>query len=198
MAAAKTAQAITSSILFLAFAGCSATPSDPIQELRTAFMRDGIISIYRQAPPVKDIMDSGTMLGFVPLPALRHGAWASIDRSSGNIELRDGDAVVASIPAQGLNNLKPGLHHVLHKQKAPLWYATDGYYAKRGLPTPPQGDRSRFLRGALGSMALYLDKDTPIHSGAVWASDVGGLRMEEADLSRLYYSLPVGAPIEIK
>lgn len=199
MGSSKTLCAIASAVaIALTSTGCTSTHRSSMQEINSAFMRDGIISIFRQAPPVRNSIDAGTMLGFVPLPALRHGAWAAIDRRAGTIELRDGEQVLGKISVEGLDRLSPGVHHIVHKQKSPLWYASDEYYAKRSLPIPPQGDRSRLLKGALGSMAIYLDKNTPIHTGPVWTSEVGGVRLEESDLSRLYYSLPVGATIDIR
>jgi hypothetical protein len=110
----------------------------------------------------------------------------------------EGDKEISVSSGEGFENLKPGTYHVLHKQRNALWYAPDSYFSSRSLPLPAQGDRSRFRRGALGEFVLYVDKETPIHSGPVWSAEVGGVRLGSADLSRMYYSLDVGAPIEVR
>ena len=59
-------------------------------------------------------------------------------------------------------------------------------------------DRERFRRGALGEYVLYIDPEIPLHSGPIWTSDLGGVRLDDKDLSRIYYQLRLGAPIEIR
>ena len=86
----------------------------------------------------------------------------------------------------------------MHKQRNPLWYAPDSYFKARLLPLPAEGDRSRFRRGALGEFVLFVDKDTPIHSGPFGSEEIGGIRLEEDDISRLYYQLELGATIRVE
>jgi len=47
-------------------------------------------------------------------------------------------------------------------------------------------------------MVLYINQDTPIHSGVVWSEEVGGLRLGSDEMARLYDDLGVGAPIEVR
>ena len=137
-------------------------------------------------------------LGFLPAIGAYAGHWLSIDTSAKKVVLMEGDRVVDAAAVENLGNVKAGTYQLLHKQRNPLWYAPDGYFSRRNLKVPPQGDRSRYRRGALGDFALFIDKDTPIHSSPVWADDVGGIRVAEGDLSRLYYRLDVGSFIEVK
>lgn len=68
----------------------------------------------------------------------------------------------------------------------------------RQLESPPQGDKQRYRRGALGDFAIFLNQDTPLHCGPIWLGEIGGLRLSEADLSRLYYQVETGSVVEIK
>jgi hypothetical protein len=145
------------------------------------------------------------MLGFLPgtipalvTPAQRVGTWISIDRAQQKLTLFDGAAAIGSFGGEGFDKLPAGSFHLILKQRNPLWYAPDSYFTARNLTVPAPGDRSRFRRGALGDFAVFLDKKTALHSGPVWSSDIGGLRMEENDLSRVYYQLDLGALVEVK
>lgn len=171
---------------------------------QTAWIADGTITVARSAPSPQKISPT-TMLGFLPgtIPALaapveRIGTWISIDRSQKRLTLFDGSATVGSFSGEGFDTLPAGAFHLMLKQRNPLWYAPDSYFTARNLTVPAPGDRSRFRRGALGDFAIFLDKATAMHSGPVWSNDIGGLRMEENDLSRIYYQLDVGALIEVK
>ena len=143
---------------------------------------------------------SATALGFVPasLHGAPAGSWVSIDISKQSLNLMKGDQVVAQLSGFGVASLKAGLFKVKHKQRNPLWYAPDSYFAARSLAAPQEGDKARFRRGALGDFVIFLDQDTPIHSGPLWLDSIGGVKMDEADLSKLYYSLEVGAAVEVK
>lgn len=110
----------------------------------------------------------------------------------------NGDTVAQAFSGEGIENLSPGNYNLLHKQRNALWYAPAGYFQKRNQQVPPDGDRSRFRRGALGAFALFLNKETPIHSGPVWSDEIGGIRLSENDISRLYYAVELGAPIEVQ
>ncbi|NQV20936.1 MAG: ribulose-phosphate 3-epimerase, partial [Rhodospirillales bacterium] len=58
--------------------------------------------------------------------------------------------LIKSLGVKAGVSLNPGTYALQHKQKRPLWYASDEYFAKRQLPIPPPGDRQRYRRGALG------------------------------------------------
>jgi hypothetical protein len=132
------------------------------------------------------------------IQATHSGTWLSINSIERSIRLMSGDSVISTASGDGLDKVTPGTYQLLHKQRNALWYAPDSYFSSRNLPVPPQGDKSRFRRGALGDFVLYINKDTPIHSGPFWSTDIGGIRLEDSELSRIYYQLPVGAEIEIR
>lgn len=199
--------------LLLAFVvlltGCSGvrfnnSASKLAQENRQGWLADGAITIARSAP-LAQALEPSTMLGFLPgtVPALaspveRVGTWLSIDRAQRSISLHNGSTEVAKFDAEGVDKLKPGLFPIVLKQRSPLWYAPDSYFSARNLSIPARGDKSRFRRGALGDFVIFLDKSTPLHSGPIWVDEIGGLRLDENDLSRIYYQLDVGSLIEVK
>lgn len=175
----------------LILTGCAGTMQPPAQ---LALKDDGYISINRLAPQVSQ---PTTMLGFVPVESEK-GKWLSVDTTKGTISLMEGTNPVAIAHGEGAIKLSPGSYQLMHKQRSPLWYAGDTYFSKRGLPIPAAGDKERYRRGALGDFALFIDKDTSLHSALVWSDEVGGLRINDLDLRKIYYSLDVGSRIEIK
>ena len=138
------------------------------------------------------------LFGFLPSADSEKISWLSVDRARGRVALMHGSEEVSSIRAEGVDFLMPGTYSLVHKQRAPLWHAPDSYFTARNLPVPPEGDAARFRRGALGEAALFIDPQTPLHSALAWSSEVGGVRLEEPILDRLYSELPVGAVVEVK
>jgi len=109
-----------------------------------------------------------------------------------------GQGLVVAIQGEGLGSIPVGSYTVVHKQKDPLWYATDTYFTRRGLSVPPEGDRNRLLRGALGSLVIFLDNQIPIHNGPIWNEDVGGGRLEDDALQVIYENLELGDQILVE
>lgn len=187
-------------VIFVAFlglilSGCSASRSVLPQQ---TFGHDGILALSRPMPQAIDGVSTTSMLGFVPAPISPAGTWLSINRHQKTVSLMEGDKAAITVHGDGIEKLSPGSFHLMHKQRSPLWYAPDSYFSERGLAIPPEGDRERYRRGALGEFAMFLDKDTPLHAGVVWTDDVGGIRVEENDLARLYYSLDVGSTVKVE
>lgn len=110
----------------------------------------------------------------------------------------DGEKTSLVAQSEGELDLKAGTYTLMHKQRAPLWYAGDSYFTNREIPVPASGDSNRYLRGALGDFALFIDRDISIHSSEIWTSEVGGLRVPEEEIRKIYYSLNVGSQIEIR
>ncbi len=163
------------------------------------FTQDGSIVISRPLPHRYNASLPLTALGFVPTYQSAPGNWLLIDTAKKTISLMEGEKVSMTSPADfGLSSIKPGSYSLLHKQRNPLWYAPESYFVSRKLAVPPDGDRSRFRRGALGDFVLYLDKDTPIHSGALWSGDVGGVKLDDNALSKIFYVLQIGSPIQVQ
>ncbi len=91
-----------------------------------------------------------------------------------------------------------GSFSVTVKEENPLWYAPPEYFAKRSLKVPEEGSRARFMRAALGHRALYLNNQTPIHSGPVWLHEIGGLRVKQPEMEQLYALVAVGTRVEVR
>jgi hypothetical protein len=178
----------------LSTSGCSsaAKPSGE-KEL----IPDGSILISRPLPKVIT-GDTGVALGLIPSPQKPAGTWLSIDTAHKTVTLMEGEKVSLSATGEGINALKPGKYVLLHKQRNPLWYAPSSYFAARKLAVPAEGDKARFRRGALGDFVLYIDKEVPIHSGPIWLTDIGGVKLDDTSLSKMYYLLNVGAEVEVK
>lgn len=174
------------------------------------FLKSGTIILSRKMPesnaPVSDLSKQHLMsplIGYIPptkgfLPASNE-AWMEIDSASKTLVVFQGDRILAQAQAEGNIDMPKGTVVALQqKQERPVWYATDEYYTRRELTPPPAGARERFLRGALGSKVLYPTATLPIHSAPLWSDDIGGLRVERAQLTALFNALPVGASIVVK
>jgi hypothetical protein len=103
----------------------------------------------------------------------------------------------ASAQLLDVAGLKAGTYTLAHKQRNPLWYAPQEYFSARGMPVPSEGDKNRFLRGAYGDFALFIDAETAIHSGPFDLEELTGARCEEKDMSKIFYSLEIGDSIQI-
>lgn len=178
------------------FLGCS--NSRPINDEEKRWLASGQITISRSAPEAASV-GSMSMLGFLPVIGTHTGLWLSIDSKSKKVSLMEGSRIISTSEVDGMaSGITPGSYQVLHMQKSALWYATDEYFTKRGLEVPSQGDKARFRRGAFGEYAIFLNKDTPIHSGPMFVDEIGGIRLSESDMSKIYYQLQVGSIIEVK
>ena len=190
-------KAIITSIALTIAMICSACAGTDSAERDKAFLQEGSIVIARPAPE-KSFFSADSLLGFLPVRAAHAGSWLSIDKEAGKLAVKNGTDTVAEFSAEGLDQLATGSFQIVHNQRNPLWYAPDSYFEARNLELPPEGDRARFRRGALGDFVIYLNKTTPIHAAPLWSTEVGGIRLTSDDISRLYYSLQVGDPIEVK
>lgn len=163
----------------------------------TNWKESGVLVLSRTAPKLSTAQNA-EMLGFIPVKTTRTGHWLAINKASRSVSVMDGDQVLLSSNAEGLDALKPGTYEVIHKQRDPLWYAPDTYFSSRLLTMPPQGDRERYRKGALGDFVLYLDPELPIHSSPLWSDEVGGVRLNTTEIARLYYSVDIGSVVEIR
>ena len=186
---------LTSCSLFFGGGNSASLQEEP--ELSSNLLQSGSIVIASPVPKVSSPSPI-KMLGFLPTEESSKVFWLSIDRSSQKVTLMQGQKALSTSEADGIDLIPAGSYSVVHKQKSPLWYAPDSYFTARGLPLPPQGDRSRLRRGALGSMALFLDNQTPIHSGSLWTAEVGGARVNEDAISEMYQHLGLGAQIHVE
>ena len=190
--------------LFLAM-GCASS-----HEAEKPWMTSGSITIARPVPQAQDL--SAALLGFMPRKgehvisqnapndsgALKASYWLSVDRASKAIALMQGERQVEHFIGEGVQSLSEGRYELAHKQRSALWYAPDSYFLARGETPPKPGDKARFRRGALGEFSLFVTKDIPVHSGPVWTDEIGGVRLTETEIAKLYYSLEPGALIEVR
>jgi hypothetical protein len=109
-----------------------------------------------------------------------------------------GNNKVQDFKASGTVSLASGAYALQRKDREPLWYAPDTYFERRMLQVPPPQDPIRYRRGALGSYAMFLTPESFIHSSLVCSEEVGGLKLEETELSSLFEALPLGSSVVVK
>ena len=187
-----------------ALSGCAAFSTGGETPRNAAWLRDGGLTLSRPVPDTRSAsLDSDPILGFMPSKhsqkaVVHKGHWLKIDRASKEIELMDGDTAVESVHGDGIQSLKPGKYSIVHKQEAPLWYAPNNYFESRLLSVPSESNSLRYRRGALGNAAIFLDENTPIHNGPIWRDEIGGVRVEDDQMARLFQLLDVGSVVEIR
>lgn len=188
---------LNTAILFLLvmLSGCSLT-SNNLDPSSTRSLGDGMMMIARPLPAVTAV-SPGKLLAFMPLPE-PEGPWLKINRASSLIQLIEADQILASAKGDNFQSLPSGRFEVVHKQRRAPWHASSDYFNARKLAVPPSGASTRFLRGALGEFAIFLTKDLPVHSGPVSSPEIGGAKVAEKELSRIYYQIDVGTTVTIE
>lgn len=183
----------------LALSGCTTAGNSK----QSNWQEDGMIVLARPAPPVNTESayssehSKGTVFGF--LPSLEAGSkpWLLLSTAENKLKLMQGKELklAVNLDAQAISasQLEGGVYEIIHKQRHPVWHATEEYFAARHIDAPAEGDAERFLKGALGDFALFTDKEMPIHSGPIELPELGGLRLKEDDIARIYYHLEVGS-----
>jgi hypothetical protein len=131
-----------------------------------------------------------TITALAPVKAALSKAHSSADATANPPPL-----VFAS---EGAQNLKPGSFSITLKEEAPLWYAPTEYFIRRKMSVPEEGSRARFMRAALGNRALYLNDQTPIHSGPVWLGEIGGVQIKAPEMEQLFSLIPIGTRVEVR
>lgn len=180
----------------------SSQPEETSQQASNKrWLSSGSFVLSRPAPEVAP--SGGTIaLGFSPMSqvvtanGMHSGVWLLME--NGEVVMMRGSTEEKRVRAEGINGINKGRYQVLHKQSDPAWHATDSYFTRRGLEVPPEGSPRRFLRGALGSHVIFLDKNTPLHSAPHYSEDVGGVRVEPTALESLFGELEVGSVIEVR
>jgi YihY family inner membrane protein len=101
-----------------------------------------------------------------------------------------------------------GLFQVLRKEKDPIWVAPDWHFVQRGQPVPAYDHPSRYIRGTLGTSALYLGDGIAIHGTdrpnlllnpdpAARRVSAGCIRLTNEAARQLYHMVTVGTPVLI-
>jgi hypothetical protein len=138
------------------------------------------------------------MLGFMPNKHSNSTPSVVVERAAKTIHLTISPQRVLQLPAEGAEHLQPGSFPIVLKQTEPVWYAPTRYFRSRGLAVPEEGRKERFRRGALGTKALFLDGQTPIHDGPVWSDEIGGIKLDSEAMTALFDALQVGSRIEVR
>lgn len=99
-------------------------------------------------------------------------------------------------------NTPTGIFEVGRKKKDPVWYAPDWHYLEKGRPPPPADSPNRYITGALGDYALYIDDEIAIHgtqdrSSVGRPSSHGCLRMYNEQIAVLYELVSIGTKVII-
>jgi hypothetical protein len=186
--------------------GCSVLGGDFSGSTQSSgtWLRDGSIAVSRPVPShtASNGQTNDPLLGFMPTKQMaeptRQGTWLRITRSSRKIEVVQDGRTTSVISGDGVQALRPGTYTIAHKQETPLWYAPDQYFALRDIEVPTNNETERFRRGALGTAAVFLDADTPIHNGPVWRDEIGGVRIDDQAMSALFNTLKVGDAVEVR
>jgi hypothetical protein len=160
----------------------------------------GSIVLSRPAPLTSSL--SSAPLGFLPLSnsAVNSKPSLVIDKTAKTLTLTNGTSN-RTIPVSFSNFSLNGTVSIAHKQKKPVWYASDEYFVSRNLAIPAEGHADRYLRGALGNKALFLDQKNAIFASPVSGmadSPVSGIMLASSDLELIFDEVPVGTEIVLK
>jgi len=144
----------------------------------------------------------GPIFGYAPttpgfLPA-ENEAWLLVDKDSKEVALYEGRTEVLRFKAFGEVSLNEGKYFIQSKDVSPSWYASDEYFTSRDLMVPSLQDSLRWRKGVLGKQALLLPEGFAIHSARLWTKEVGGLRLEEQELSKLYDKLSPSSLVVVR
>jgi hypothetical protein len=167
---------------------------------------NGSITIAKKIPEMSPIEEL-PIYGFIPFQLSIHShlkerpLWLEIDTASSVMNAKRGPEVIATLELLNNNfsNRQNKIYTVQHKAENPLWYATDEYYTKRGLNIPAEGDAARFLKGALGNYAIFLDDNLTISSGSGYQlEEVNHLQVSERALADLFDQVELDTKIVVK
>jgi hypothetical protein len=180
----------------VAITACSSapTPTSTEQQSNLQIASGGLVSINRVAPAISS---PSVLFGFMP-DKEQKSSWLEINTSNKEVSLYEKGELVQKAKIEGNLDVEPGRYQIKHKQRSALWYAGDDYFLSRQLPVPEVGNRERYRRGALGDFALFLDTETPIHSSPIWTPEVGGLKLDDEQMRKIYYALEVGSVVEVR
>ncbi|MCB0329108.1 MAG: hypothetical protein KDD70_05580 [Bdellovibrionales bacterium] len=211
------------SAFLLTFAGCSFQGSNTQNQSSSNLVsHSGSLVIAKRLPPVTNL-EQIPLYGFLPIQPISQRSepsglervqqetaaprWIEVNSSIGTITVKEGLRTVLSAPLDRSTGteFKPESRksQVITISKNPTWMAPDSYFLERGLPIPPEGDASRFLKGALGEIALFLDNGTVIHSGPEFSlgskhTAPNGFRVAKSELVKLSELVQYGTKIVIR
>jgi|GEM_PF-1749208 len=161
------------------------------------FLKSGSIGLSRPVPSTASLTHHEPLLGFMPTEHTQSLARIEVRRGSNSILLVNQVGVSRELPAAGVQSLDVGRYSVMLKQEAPLWYAPDSYFEQRGLEIPAEGSKERYRRGAFGAFALFLNNQTPLHSGPADCPDLQGIQLAEDVLKEIFDAVEIGSTVEV-
>ncbi len=172
-----------------------------------AWLLDGSLVLSRPVPVPTKTLVSNTSQASQPSPDTA-GAGVTVEQpgvpsiiisreAKTLTAIRPGEAPLV-LKTEGAQYLKEGSFSITQKQENPLWYAPRKYFTNRSMTVPEEGSRERFKRAALGSRTIFLNDQTPIHSGPVWMQEIGGLRVNPGEMSQIYSMISVGTRVEVR
>lgn len=194
---------VCAALLIISLGGCSLLQSakTPGTGSSRGWLTDGSLAISRPLPPVNVFPTERASLRQESFPSRSVPTTQTtirIQRAAGKLSLSGPETSPLSFNVHVASSLKSGRYTVALKQANPLWYAPASYFRQRDLKIPAEGSRERFKRGALGSQALFLSDQTPLHSGPVGTNEIGGLRLNPADMDELFKLVQVGTVVEVR
>ena len=195
--------------LILVMTGCATSSFNP--STTESWLPDGSLSLMRPVPrlsmiseamaqPKSDIFNEpkARMRSPSEMPSPDTAPRITIETTKHTLTLTLPGQEPVTVKAQGAYALKKGTYSVALKQADPLWYAPPTYFLRRGIKVPPDGSKSRYMRGALGHQALFFDKQIAIHSGPVWSDEIGGVKLSNEDMNRLFETVAIGTQIQVR
>ena len=192
--------------------------NNPSEQKIVTFNNQGSLIISRKAPEFSvmyskknSLKSSKKELGFVNLPEninkelednSSQKTWILIDKTSNEVTIfsenkNNYSTVFEKTTAKNLETLTPGVYTVQLKVKDPSWYASDSYYENRNLDIPNSGDKNRFLKGALGEYALFIDNLTPLYSTQFSTNEINGVNIN-GNCKNLYDKVQIGSRVIIR
>jgi hypothetical protein len=182
--------------VLLVMTGCATSSFNP--QSKEQWLPDGALALVRPIPkegnypePMARMRSSMTAEGD-GLPRL------IVESAKHTLTLNLPGETPVVMKAYGAYALKHGSYSVALKQTDPLWYAPPTYFLRRGMKVPNEGNKSRYMRGALGRKALFIDKQVAIHTGPVWNEEIGGIKVSEDDMARLFETVGIGTTVEVR
>ena len=195
--------------VILVMTGCATSSFNPSPTEH--WLPDGSLSLVRPIPRISVVSEAmaqpkaevfsepkARMRAPNEMPSTDTAPRVTIETTKHTLTLSLPGESPITVKAQGAYALKKGTYTVALKQTDPLWYAPPTYFLRRGIKVPPDGSKARFMRGALGHQAIFFDKQVAIHSGPVWNDEIGGLKLSQEDMAKLFETVAIGTQIEVR
>ncbi len=206
-------------LCLLGLTACSIySPKERVSTRTEQRMVPGSVLLAKKLPPLTNI-EQIPLYGFLPLPPLstsqaesRDGemeqSWLEIHTSAGRVTAKNSLETLFQMRLQLEDVFQDSYFEkkteVVMVSDNPVWIASEEYFIARGLPVPPEGDSRRFLKGILGSHAIYLSNEQVIHSGPSQAelldptTRVHGYRISPEEMNILLQHVESGMPVIIR